>query len=252
MASPPENGGGGGSLTWSSFTPGSSQSLGVPTRPVLPSPGPWNVGMLGAVQHGSHKTLILGVLSAMQCGTARSLSALSCSRSTAGTLRARGVVPERGPPPSAPGVPLPPGRAVVCCGRMEPPPHSAPGCWAGFLHTSARHGASGGTGPRPSHVPGAEHGSGKGGAPWGCPAAGEDGGAVPARGGSLCRGSRTRYGAVPGLSPSLLCVPGMSPASLRVRCGARMLCRCGLLSLHEVVSRVQPSPRLAASLLGGR
>lgn len=45
----------------------------------------------------------------------------------------------RHPPP---GCRFPPGRAAVCCGRMEPPPQPAPGCRAGFLRTSAGHGAS--------------------------------------------------------------------------------------------------------------
>lgn len=85
-------------------------------------------------------------------------------------------------------------------------------------------------------------GSGKGAAPWGCPAAVEDGGAVPARGGSLCRGSRTRYGAVP---------PSASSACWgchrhRFGCGARVLCRRGLLALRQVGSRVTSPRRIPA------
>lgn len=74
---------------------GAPRAWGDPARPVLPIPAPWNEGRLGAVQHDSRETLTPGVPSAMWCGTAWSRSAWGCSRGMAGTLRARGEVPER-------------------------------------------------------------------------------------------------------------------------------------------------------------
>lgn len=219
---------------------GAPRAWGDPAHPVLPTPAHCNVGRLGSVQRGSHDTLTPGVPSATRCGTARPHSALGSSRGTVGPLRARGEVPERGPPPSsAPGVPLPPGARGGLLWQDGATPTASPGVpgWLPAHLGRARCEPSGGTGvTAPAAGRGQRHGAAR----------------QPLRMEVLCLLVAALCAAAPGpgMAPSPPLPPLHAGGVTGTASGVERGCSADVASSPSV-RWAAGSPHLAASLLGG-